>query len=407
MRTRTRNPPYPPNGASGVGIPKDTFTDEPKGRGWKPASRTSVNILSSAKLVVTCEVSHNGGATWNTVKLERPPFYWDGSYGLTGVTFLPTESATTQPYQPLDLVQMAMDRSRSDLFLLDFLREATETVKMIYKPWRFLQFVKKNHGVMWTNDMGKPLGRLKRTLDRAGSTWLEGTYGYIPFMHDLYAISQICSNPLGVLESCAMQPCITDHRQGFMQTLSPLDVDMSDSAFDARICVTKTQVYSGKRRVMIRWLYNPSFGAMSLARQMSTFLGLSDFGRVSLEAVRLSFVGDWFSTFASRCASNPAFNGPVMWLTHPLTKVSRSEKLVSFYGMPSLVRPATTPTMRNQKVHGGTATTEHRNFLRGTEATESIDNYSNNTDGLSAWRTTSGTFLALGELNTLVRRFQN
>lgn len=403
MRTRSRVPPVPASGWSSLPSPKDVFVDEPVNRGWKDASRQTVEPLSSSKLTVTCEVSPNGNGIFSTQTLSRAPFYWAGEYALQyGVALLPNKPVDLN-FGKVDLVQMAYDRSRSDLFLLDFLRTASETLRMLQKPWKFLAYCKR-FGLRG-HDHSRRLSALKRPLDLAGQTWLEGTYGYIPLMQDLYNIGKLCSSPGEVLAAAANLPVTTNVRQRFTRTSSYEDVDLSTSYYKSRLCVRNTQVFFGSRLLRIRWLYNPSYGAQSMAQQIASYIGLNDFGRLGYEALKFSFVADWFSSFGSRFSQNPAFNGPVMWMTHPQVLVSQSIKETCFFGQPFINNPTSTRYYRNQVVTGGSASYRKTTFSRTKTAASAIDSFQEG-DGLTAYRTATGAALGLGELNRLARLFR-
>lgn len=295
-----------------------------------------------------------------------------------------------------DARSVALELSRSSTNLAEAIATMKDTSKMLARPGRFLKHLSNRKDIVYTERTR--LAELKAAIDRAGSTWLEGTYGYIPLISDLIELSSIVVNPRKALEKLK-QPIQRDYRDAAVSNWSYAPNEQLDS-HTARL--SHSTVVKASRLVRVEGQPNPTFQAMGLANQMATYLGLNDFGRLAWELTPYSFVIDWFTSMGKSLSSAAALNGPLAYCDVRFSSAIKTTQTDEY----SVVAPTVTSTQMWGpykafiRLNGGTLVLEKIDFVRSKpgEANLGGDLVVN---GLNAYRTATGVALLLGRLGSL------
>lgn len=324
MRYRERYFPNDPNVWSWNQVQKETFLDDPdparKGK-WKRCSHTRQRVLESQAMGnlrrvacsrYSCYVfgivngPYAAFAPWNGPSNEHGWFYEE----------LP-QSDLSLP--PIDVNALRMQRSRSSANLAEIIATFKDTLGLFARPWQFANHLRE---IKAYNRAGT-LRNAKDAIDRAADTWLQGTYGYLPFISDLSALTDVCRNPRQCLRDAVRPETQTIHQttSGSLESSPPTDPKFGQGFVHTQVDITLT------RTVQIQWLTNPTFAAMSVANQLATYMGLNDFGRLAWELTPYSFVVDWFTNLGEKCSRADALNGHYAVNTgNVLEGIERKEK---------------------------------------------------------------------------------
>lgn len=331
-----------------------------------------------------------------TANIHNYPGYAWQSYVWRGwVSEVPNPPPHSIELPAVDLNSIVMDLSRSSSNIAETIATFKSTTSLFRRPAQFLKHASKN-GIKTSR---KPLKELRVSLDTAGKTWLTGTYGYLPLISDLIEISALCLNPSKSLEKLK-RPVTRDIRSTNSDSYSTeRPVSMDPHYFSQKVQVVR----SLSRLIRIEGTPNPSFQAMSLANQMATYLGLNDFGRLAWELVPFSFVFDWFSNLGRSVASTSALNGHLAYCDIACSSALKTQTLTSYMTNPA---PETTytntyfQTRQSINVVGGSCTVEDIMYVRSPRGEADLSG-ATFTNGLNAYRTTTGFALLLGSLRHL------
>lgn len=313
---------------------------------------------------------------------------WDGPIYRTSKSY-------TDPSLPqVSLDQVLMDLGRSSTNLAEGIATIKDTINLFRGPGKFLKHLARSGSVNIKSSRA-PLKELKSAFDKAGDTWLEGTYGWIPFIQDLIELSSIARNPQAALAKLS-KPIVKDIRH---TASSGGDVDSSQ--LEHTFVITERLETTRKRLIRIEASPSPSFQAMSMANKLATYLGLNDFGRLAWELVPYSFVVDWFTDLGSSVSSMGALNGPAAYIDGIVSMASWStvKHEFSLISPQKLSYPSDSPVKMywNLGVGGGSCVVEATSFFRSERGKGNLDGdlFHN---GLSAYRTASGIALMHGAL---------
>lgn len=397
MRTRTRAFKAP-TGCSLKNL-GETFVDQvyPVG-GWKPGQHDSKKVTGFSPLLIRLSVDYLPPFAPHTVVFDYPTAFpsatfakdvWSGAYSdvLTGSVDVSLPAIDVGPW--------LLEISRSSTNLAEAIATFKDSIKLFTRPGKFLAHAKRS-GIEVSK---RPLKELSNSLDRAADTWLQGTYGYIPLMHDLVECAKICRDPKKALAELN-KPISKKKRQSasFSQTgVRP----SGTTAYQLGVTLTRTTTV--KRVVQLDAIPNPTFFAMSLANQMATYLGLNDFGRLAWELCPYSFVADWFTSLGERLSSASGMNGHLAYMDARVSS-ALSQTTRDSYG----IRVPDTTTHLDSFNHmrynfsalGGCCEYETKSFTRSVSGQgDSSGRVFNN--GLSAYRTATGLALLLGPMRKM------
>lgn len=222
------------------------------------------------------------------------------------------------------------EAGRSSLHAISFIREVSDTIAMLRNPFRILDFVKHHSGVSPKSKMSlkKAFKKAhsnaadKGVIDRAADTWLEGTYGWNPFVSDLLAAAEVLGSALQSRRQLA-----AEGSQKFRLQKGGKQTD--------RIAGYSTggpywQVFLNEGTVATRWkaVYygvlqvSPSVQAESFLVSASRSLNLDRLGYAVWDAVPYSFVADWFLPLGDTI--DDALSGPAFYTFSSLPWLSKT-----------------------------------------------------------------------------------
>jgi hypothetical protein len=403
MRTRTRTP-IKPAGCRCESL-TETFTDDPHpAKIWKPCYHKIVTVDSFTRPSVrTVTQSHYLPPRPPTIT-NYPlggnfPKYlgnWGGTFRGYTADVPPLAQSVTLP--EIDLDQVVLELSRSSTNLAEIAATFVPTVALFSGPGRFLKHWRKSERYQ-IGVSRRPLKELRASLDRAGETWLAGTYGYIPLLSDLVELTRICRDPIKVLKKLK-EPVTKNIRQS-----ASLEVSSTENPLrrDYDFSYRWTDKVTRSRLIRLNGTPNPSFQSLSLANQMATYLGLADFGRLAWELVPFSFVFDWFSSLGASVASAQALNGHYAYCDMKVSSAVSTKTVRTYTPRPSRKSSYFSTQFNFTQtcdVAGGLCTVRTEEFSRSSygEGDTSGSTFHN---GLSAYRTTTGLALLLGQMRHL------
>lgn len=302
------------------------------------------------------------------------------------------------------------EAGRSSFHAISFIREASETISMLKNPFKVLNFVKKFSGLnpadskttlkhsfklAHVNSLvqrGHTQQSAKRLVDRASDTWLEGTYGWNPFVADMLAVAELAGGAISARKQLAasgpMKFRVT--RSGSTSVECPGNT----SDYTARVVSTGGR-YSTTWKVVYYGTFtvNPSVQAESFVESAARAVNLDRLGYAVWDAVPYSFVVDWFfplGNLIDDALSGPAFYSyaTVPWISYrKLEVVTASMKGNPYYW-----------SNYGVKYQGSATYGEKRRTFRRYQSNIS-DIATNSTTGMHGTRIASGLALAWGRLS--------
>lgn len=385
-RMRERRGTMPPD--YGGPWPYESFVDDPvPSKSWKKCSHRRTRILEYAPATGGIQYSWYppSARIWSIPSgVFEPSFPSKGSVAFEGPELvLPS----------IDLASMALEKSRSSSNVAEILSTCKQTMSSLVRPWEFLKFVNKN-GLSSIQGSRRPLRELRAGIDRAASTWLEGTYGYLPLISDLAEIYSLATDPKRALSN--IKPEVQYIRNIVSGDSAVIPVE---GVGEYNVYITGKRSMSLERCVRINWDINPTFFTMSYAQQMASYLGLRDYGRLAWELVPYSFVADWFTNVGKSLAASAALNGPLMYCVGSVSSWTRTVTTTSM----SLVGPRN-PHRNDYTLiisSGGVCSTEEVNFVRSAAGEGDVDG-AMVWNGLNSYRTASGIALLVGAAKSII-----
>lgn len=207
------------------------------------------------------------------------------------------------------------EAGRSSFHAISFIREVEETISMLKNPFKVVDFVRKNasrrskKGTFKNALRSAHSNSVKRTLSAASDTWLEGIYGWNPFVSDVIAIAGIAKGAIASRRRAMKEPpqkFVFPIRRKCKETNVPTAWDTWQPWRFERTSVEVeiTGKYYGFFQV------NPSVQAESYMASVARTLNLDRIGYALWDAVPYSFVVDWFTNLGDiidNKLSGPAF----------------------------------------------------------------------------------------------------
>lgn len=291
------------------------------------------------------------------------------------------------------------EAGRTSFHAISFIREVESTISMLKNPFKLIKFVQKHASKKAKRTTFKNALRsahsnsLKGTANAAADTWLEGTYGWNPFVGDLTAVAGIANGAIASRRLAAQAP-----PQKFSFPIRRKA--MAESVASSWGTYQPFRFRKTSLEVLIKGKYygtfsvNPSIQAESYMASLARGLNLDRIGYAVWDAVPYSFVVDWFSnigTIIDNTLSGPAFYSYVD--TPYLSYKTRTIATVEVETTPGWYGP-----YDGLPSGAGTYSEEHTSFERHPGPIDQIVLTAKN--GMRGQRIASGIALAWG----LIRR---
>jgi len=295
----------------------------------------------------------------------------------------------------IDLRALAFERSRSSTNLAEVVATFKDTLGLFSRPFAFCKHLKKVRAV----DKAGTMKNAKDAINRAADTWLQGTYGYLPFMQDLGELSEIARNPLQAVrlakEAALERQAIHQSNTVTVKSKRPEDMHWNHGY------IRSTNVITAKRKVTIHWREVPAFSAMSAANQIATYMGLNDAGRLAWELVPYSFVVDWFTNLGKEMAATDALNGHMMVASGAVLVGTKNTRISFETGYMGGEIVSGDPWSFLSVVHNS-RTTKTEDYSRDIVIGDAIDGLCD-AKGLTTYRTATGLALLIGSATNFAR----
>jgi len=316
-----------------------------------------------------------------------------------------------------ELTTYLQESGRTNVHAISFVRELADTVSMLKHPFKVVEFVSKyahpslsrrlnGTGVTKTSlreafrsahsrKLGKP-------LSVASSTWLEGTYGWNPFVSDMIAIYQAAVGAsLSRRELAKVKPdpvrIVKTASQSALAVPNPLAYQNGYYALLQSGAATLDQSYALHTTVAV----NPSVQTEGALTSIARSLNIDRLGYAVWDAVPYSFVVDWFLPLGEtldRTLSGPTFyviGGPIWAVVKEKRLVTCSwtgNNKMNFGRLPFDTRH-----------HGGASYSETSRYF-SRQKVAYTDQMLTDPTGMHGTRIASGAALALGVLERWHRK---
>lgn len=310
-----------------------------------------------------------------------------------------------------ELSNMLQESGRTQAHAISFARELAETISMLKHPFKVVEFVGKYAHPSITRRLNKTgvsrsslreafrsahSRKLGKPLSAASDTWLEGTYGWNPFVTDMIAIYHAAVGAaLSRRELAKVKPdpvVITKtHRD------SALAVPRANAYLDGYYALLRSgaatldQSYALHTTVAV----NPSVQAESALTSVARSLNIDRLGYAVWDAVPYSFVVDWFLPMGE--ALDRALSGPTFYvISGPIWAIMKEKRVTtcSWYGN-NLMNFGRYPI--DTRHNGGASYSETSRYF-SRQKIEYSDLMLTNPTGMHGTRIASGAALSLGVL---------
>ena len=363
--------------------------------------RTAEHPLNHSR--ISLEANAGAGRTWAQGSILTPREIIGSSRAAYSSTRTETSSVTALSKVSAQYTTMCAEAGRSNFHAISFLRELEETWGMLKNPFKLVSQLRRGPSRSALAKLSKSESRkwakfaanhrpktLKSVIKAAEDTWLEGTYGWIPFLGDVLAATDL-------LASVAERREILKDRAQHAFAMSATSHDNllivgSPTDFKPFYFAAGSGDFS-KQRVK----YYGSVGTNpALAGENSFFsamraLNIDRLGYAVWDAVPYSFVVDWW--FPLGDAIDKKFSGPALLIsmTTPWAVIKTSTDYRRAIG-PGLYQAGGSPT------GGGTYAERRLSCIRKQCAITDVGDVDNST-GMHGTRIPSGLALGHGLLN--------
>lgn len=232
-----------------------------------------------------------------------------------------------------DVCDYIREAGRSSFHAISFARELASTISMLKNPFKIVDFVRKHaskkskkgtfKSALRSAHSRKPKSTSARSVTNAASNaWLEGTYGWNPFVGDLLAAADLLRSANKKRRLLAAEP---PHAFEFKKSasinvvLAPYYVWRPYGISGGSVVGSVSAKYYGSFKV------NPSAQAENGLTAMARAINLDRIGYALWDAVPYSFVVDWFLPLGGQLddlMSGPAFYSYVdtPWLSYQIKR---------------------------------------------------------------------------------------
>lgn len=342
-----------------------------------------------------------GWFVWGGVVL----WAFDGNYGVvnaagsgdTNFTLdrQPHDDATASVLAKLNTEYCTKIREagRSDFHCVSFLREISSTYSMLKSPVRALKHLSKLFGRSSSGTIVSKFKKLKRSgpntklrrksrsVDAAADAWLQGTYGWQPFLYDMLALSGGIKRAMD-----ERQAYLSGSHEAFSYYAQESSTKDDPPGYTRRrfqcFGSSQTRVRASLSGV---WRPNPTLQNETALQCLIRACNIDRLGYAVWDAVPYSFVIDWFlpnvGDRLDDALSGPAF---YMLVDHPYLALRREVTLnAQVMGTPGI------------GAGSGSQTEIWKAFSRGPCVIEDLD-LTDYRQGMQGTRIPSGLALAFG-----------
>lgn len=301
---------------------------------------------------------------------------------------------------------MCFEAGRSNFHAISFLRELQETWGMLKNPFKLISKLErgptksalaklsKSEFRRWSRyAAGKQRRSLKGVIQAAEDTWLEGTYGWMPFVGDLIAATDLLQSVRErreLLKSKARTPfkMAASSHNNLLISGSPTKYKPFYYADGSGDFTKSTVKYYGYVET------NPSLASENAFFSVARALNIDRLGYAAWDAVPYSFVVDWFLPLGD--SIDKTFSGPALLIsmTTPWAVIKTRTEYRRIIG-PGLFQQGGSPS------GGGTYCEEKLSCVRKQCAITDVGDVDNST-GMHGTRIPSGLALGHGLLNRVI-----
>lgn len=355
MRTRSRDLSSGIYSDSGIFLtaPFETISDDVSfPHGNKPCDHRRTRVLACGGSIL---YSRDGGQTWSP--------YYDGDTAMisaynsaycnkapkwgTGVAESEASSKALQGF-----ATAVREGGRSDFHAISFLREISDTYRMVKNPFNLMTALK---GVIGNNHRGssikkllrkhkkKVASRLKGTdlvksiTDHAGNVELELVYGWQPFVSDCKAIFGGVSKAVESRRKALKAK--TPHRFRIHGTGTDSVSWPNGSGGWQYLSNGKISINAGA--TVSAWgVVNPTLQSESAVASLLRATNIDRLGYAAWDAVPYSFVVDWFLPNLG-AKLDEAISGPAFYTTVTQPYIGLKTKVTASVGVSGNRRPTT------------------------------------------------------------------
>lgn len=304
------------------------------------------------------------------------------------------------------LVTELAQAGRTDFHAISFLRELTETYSMLRNPFGLAGNIrralrdgsKQRKRYRQWNRFAKSVDEktsLKRIVTNAENTWLEGIYGWQPFVGDMLS----ASNLLKAVKERQKILKTRDHPKYNQTTFGGSRTTYTGSPVDYKRFWILQGEFADRGRTTV-WgdiITNPSAGSESLLASAARACNIDRLGYAVWDAVPYSFVLDWFFPIGETI--DKALSGPALvtvagqpWVAQRTVQTYRFDigAGLPYYQNGEVASPS----------GGGTY---HEEFLQFSRYASEFSDFSDvdNSTGMHGTRIPSGLALGHGLLNRI------
>lgn len=361
-----------------------------------PLSHSRVSLLANA----------GGGRIWSGGSIYDPRTIVASGLATAQTIKVEQSSSTALSRVASEYTTMCFEAGRSNFHAISFLRELEETWGMLKNPFKLISKIErgpsksalaklsKSEFRKWSRyAVDKQRHSLKSVIKAAEDTWLEGTYGWVPFVGDLIAATDIFQS--------------VRERRELLKSKARTSFAMSGSSHDNTLYIGTPTDYrpfyyasgSGdftKQKVKYYGYVetNPSLASENAFFSAARALNIDRLGYAAWDAVPYSFVVDWFLPLGD--AIDKKFSGPALLvsMTTPWAVIKTRTEYRRIIG-PGLFQRGGSPS------GGGTYCEERLSCIRKQCAITDAGDVDNST-GMHGTRIPSGLALGHGLLNRVI-----
>jgi len=421
MRTRSKAAPSPFTGLYskapfGRELLGETMVDD--GIRTVPLTDKPVSHVRR-EIVLSTGAFYEGGVPFfdSECRLYGAGYYFPGS-AYCAVGNVPSSPSTIPSTVKVhaDYASELAQAGRSDLHVISFVREISETIGMLKNPFKLVTSVSSmlgKHGMKKSfrrvpfgdlvkagpstlqlcasKKLGPKSATFRNAVDAGAGAWLEGTYGWSPFLSDIGAAAAALGEGLR-----ARKDLKAVGRRSFRYSSScSIEKSWSADSNAAPVYVKKGQRFDRYASSLWgQWDVNPSIQAESTVAALVRALNIDRLGYAVWDAVPYSFVFDWFlplGNIIDDLASGPTFyiTAGLPWLGERI----RTDFMVNLSG-------STTYSWRTS--YSGTGFLYDRRIAYNRRAVD-IGSLDLSVNGMHGTRIASGFPLAWGAISRRLR----
>lgn len=270
------------------------------------------------------ELVSNSGAlrTWSRGSVMTPRVVVASGMASSDSTVKESSAVDALSRVSAQYTTMCAEAGRSNFHAISFLRELQETWGMLRNPFKLVSAIRKGPSKRALQRLSKSERRkwarvaanqsstsLKRVVQVAEDTWLEGTYGWMPFIGDVLAATDLLASVRerrDILKDKGQHAFAMSEQSYDIERFvgSPTNYRPFYYTGDSFTKTTQSVKYYGSVRT------NPSLAAENAFMSVLRALNIDRLGYAAWDAVPYSFVLDWWLPLGD--AIDKRFSGPAL-----------------------------------------------------------------------------------------------